>query len=134
MKIDGSCHCGYLKYEAEVDPERVGVCHCLDCQSFSGSAFRGFVPALDGRFEILEGEPSRYIKTAASGHENAMLFCARCGTHICSTGAEPGSTFFGIRWGTVRQRGELPPRVQIFCRTAHEWTWDLDSLPKRETQ
>ncbi len=91
MKIDGRCHCGYLKYEAEVDPEQVGICHCLDCQSFSGSAFRGFVPAVDGKFAVLEGDPSRYIKTAASGHQNAMLFCPKCGTHICSTGAEPGS-------------------------------------------
>lgn len=134
MKIDGGCHCGYLKYEAQVDPEHVGVCHCLDCQAFSGSAFRGFVQAVDGRFTVLEGEPSRYIKTAASGNQKAMLFCARCGTHICSAGTEPDTKPFGIRWGTVRQRGELPPKVPIFCRTAHEWTWDLGSLPKREAQ
>jgi hypothetical protein len=33
MKIDGRCHCGYIAYEAEIDPENVLVCHCTDCQT-----------------------------------------------------------------------------------------------------
>jgi hypothetical protein len=45
LKIDGGCHCGLITYEAEVDPEHVEICHCTDCQSLSGSAFRVFVPA-----------------------------------------------------------------------------------------
>ena len=44
MKIDGSCHCGRIRYEAEVDPAKVVICHCTDCQTLSGSAFRTVVP------------------------------------------------------------------------------------------
>ena len=40
MKIDGGCHCGYITYTAEIDPETSGLCHCTDCQTLSGSAFR----------------------------------------------------------------------------------------------
>ena len=36
MKIDGACHCGHITYQAEVDPEKVVVCHCTDCQKASG--------------------------------------------------------------------------------------------------
>jgi hypothetical protein len=28
MKIDGCCHCGYITYEAEIDPEKILICHC----------------------------------------------------------------------------------------------------------
>jgi hypothetical protein len=45
MRVNGSCHCGQITYEAEVDPARVGVCNCTDCQVLSGSAFRVSVPA-----------------------------------------------------------------------------------------
>ena len=45
MKVDGRCHCGFLSYVAEVDPEQVEICHCTDCQTLSGSAFRVVVPA-----------------------------------------------------------------------------------------
>ena len=45
MKIDGACHCGRISYEAEIDPADVTICHCTDCQTLSGSAFRTVVPA-----------------------------------------------------------------------------------------
>jgi hypothetical protein len=40
MNIDGRCHCGYITFEADADPDKAWICHCTDCQSFSGSAFR----------------------------------------------------------------------------------------------
>jgi hypothetical protein len=40
MKIDGHCHCGEITFEAEVDPDALNICHCTDCQTLSGSAFR----------------------------------------------------------------------------------------------
>jgi hypothetical protein len=32
MKIDGACHCGYIRVEGEAGPEKTTVCHCTDCQ------------------------------------------------------------------------------------------------------
>jgi hypothetical protein len=40
MKIDGQCHCGMVSFEATIDPARVSVCHCTDCQTLTGSPFR----------------------------------------------------------------------------------------------
>ena len=39
MKIEGGCLCGKVRYSAKGDPVFVGVCHCKDCQKFTGSAF-----------------------------------------------------------------------------------------------
>ena len=39
MKVDGSCHCGYITIEGDADPEKTTVCHCTDCQTGTGSAF-----------------------------------------------------------------------------------------------
>jgi hypothetical protein len=52
MIIDGACHCGLIKYEAEIDPEKVRVCHCTDCQSLTGSAFRVVVPVPADKFSL----------------------------------------------------------------------------------
>jgi hypothetical protein len=57
MKIDGSCHCGRIRFEAEVDPATVVICHCTDCRTLSGSAFRTVVPTKEGTFVLLSGEP-----------------------------------------------------------------------------
>ncbi len=57
MKVDGHCHCGSIVYEAEVDPEQVVICHCTDCQSLSGTAFRTAVPTKPNTFRLLSGAP-----------------------------------------------------------------------------
>ncbi len=67
MKIHGSCHCGFLTYEGETDPERVLICHCTDCQAISGIAFRITAPVASDSFRLLSGEPTVYVKTAESG-------------------------------------------------------------------
>ena len=40
MKVDGACHCGLISFTAEIEPSRVMVCHCSDCQVLSGAPFR----------------------------------------------------------------------------------------------
>ena len=67
MKIDGACHCGNITYTAEIDPENVGLCHCTDCQTLSGSAFRTSVRANKETFHLAGGQPKIYVKTAESG-------------------------------------------------------------------
>src|ERR1700754_182098 len=75
MKVDGQCQCGAIRFEAEVDPAKVTICHCTDCQQFSGSAWRASVPAPAAAFAITQGEPTAYIKTAESGHRRLQAFC-----------------------------------------------------------
>ena len=66
MKIDGKCHCGDLAYTAEIDPERITICHCSDCQELSGTAYR--VDAQVGADAFgMSGRPALYERTAASG-------------------------------------------------------------------
>ncbi len=55
MQIDGRCHCGFITYEAEIDPEKVIICHCTDCQTLSGSAFRTVALTREGEFNLLSG-------------------------------------------------------------------------------
>ncbi|MDH3444374.1 MAG: GFA family protein [Deltaproteobacteria bacterium] len=126
MKIDGGCHCGNITYTAEIDPEKVGICHCTDCQTLSGSAFRVSVPATKEAFH-LNGTPKIYVKTAESGAKRAQGFCPECGTAIYATAARDPQVF-NIRVGTTRQRAELKPRTQGWCRSARDWVMDLQSI------
>ena len=133
MKIDGACHCGNITFVAEIDPEKVSVCHCTDCQTFSGSAFRVVVRAPRDKFELRGGKPKTYIKTAESGVKRVQAFCPECGTSIYSTNVgEP--EVFGLRIGTIRQRRELRPVRQQWCRSALGWVMDLRDLPQSAKQ
>src|SRR5215831_9211423 len=85
MKITGRCHCGRISFEAEVDPTQVRICHCTDCQTLTGTAFRTTVPSLPGTFVLRNGTPKVYIKIAESGNRRAHGFCPECQPHVLWT-------------------------------------------------
>jgi hypothetical protein len=82
MRIDGSCHCGHVRYEATVDPQKVTICHCTDCQVLTATAFRVTVPVPESQFRLTAAEPKVYVKTAESGAQRAQAFCSECGSPI----------------------------------------------------
>jgi len=85
MRVTGACHCGAISIEGEADPEKVGICHCTDCQTGTGSAFRVSVPIAGNQFKM-KGQPTNYVKTTAdSGNPRVQAFCGQCGSPIYST-------------------------------------------------
>ena len=133
MHVHGSCHCGAVRYEADVDPERTTICHCTDCQSLTGTAYRISVPAQADSFRLIAGEPAVYLKTADSGAKRVLAFCSTCGSPLYSHAAD-NSTTRGLRVGTLAERELLVPRKQKWCRSALGWTEDLSSIEKRNTE
>ena len=134
MKIDGKCHCGRIRYEAEVDPSSVVICHCTDCQTLSGSAFRTVAPTQEGTFKLLSGELRIYIKTGESGNQREQTFCPDCGTPIYSAPPGKGAKVVGLRVGTIRQRDQLIPMDQYWFRSAQHWLADLPLAKKTDKQ
>ena len=128
MKIDGSCHCGRITYEAEIDPSKVGICHCTDCQTLTGTAFRVTAIASEQQFRITSGSPKLYVRIAESGRSIALAFCSECGTPLYGTSVGDGPKVVGIRAGTARQRAELVPRRQIWHRSALPWLPEISCI------
>ena len=134
MNVNGTCHCRTLVFSAEVDAQTAGVCHCEDCQTMSGSAFRWSVSSLPDQFAFTEGKPSIYVKVGASGNQRAQAFCPNCGTHIYSAPIESTDTVYRIRVGALHQKSQLKPRKQIWCSSAQPWVNELNSLLENEKQ
>jgi hypothetical protein len=133
VRINGGCHCGAIAYEAEIDPDAVAICHCTDCQTLSGSAFRVVVPAPREGFKLLAGEPRVYVKTGESGRKRVQAFCGDCGTPIYSAAATDAQ-MFSIRVGTAHQRAQLAPKTQLWCRSALGWVMQPEPMKRIEKQ
>ena len=103
MKVDGACACGAIKVEAEADPEKTQLCHCTDCQTATGTAFRVSVP-VPGASLKLSGVPATYLKTTAdSGNPRLQGFCGTCGTPLYSTTPGEGvQQMYVLRVGILR--------------------------------
>jgi hypothetical protein len=133
MKVTGSCHCGRIGLEAEIDPGRVRICHCTDCQKLSGSVFRVTVPVAERDVSFRGDTPSTYIKRSESGNERLHAFCGNCGTPLYATTPAGNERTLGLRVGLLDQKAELTPGRQFWVRSKLPW---LPALPgvRHETQ
>jgi hypothetical protein len=135
MKIDGACHCGAITIEGEADPQKTTICHCTDCQTGTGSAFRVSVPVAGATFKMT-GTPATYLKTTAeSGNARMQAFCPRCGSPIYSTTPGEGQqASYMVRVGILRQRSQFSPLRQNWFRSALPWVTQLASIKQNAKQ
>ena len=133
MQIDGQCHCGRVNYVAEIDPGRVTLCHCTDCQALTGTAFRVSVSTRREDLQIT-GTPAVYVKRGDNGKKRLQYFCPDCGSPLFTTGEGPEAEVWGIRWGGIRQRDQLKPTRQIWRRSAAPWVCPFEDAPASPTE
>ena len=134
MKITGSCHCKAIVYEADLDPQSVGICHCKDCQKLSASAFRTLGVVQPGDFKLTKGEPKIYVKTGDNGNQREQAFCGVCGSGIYSASPGNGPKTHDLRMGTVDQADQFKPQFQIWCNSALPWLPGIDTPEKSDQQ
>ena len=76
-----TCACGQLRATCEGEPQRVGVCSCIQCQKRSGSAF-----SVNSFFECeqvkVEGEAKRFTRGSDAGRTLDFSFCPECGSTV----------------------------------------------------
>jgi hypothetical protein len=81
----GGCHCGRVRYEAEMSLDGVVTCNCSICQK--RGSLMAFVP--QSQFRLLAGDDALtdYQFNKKVIHH---LFCATCGVASFSRGEKPG--------------------------------------------
>ncbi len=127
MKVDGSCHCGGVQYQADINPDDVVICHCTDCQTFSSAPYRVSVFGVSADNFTLVGTPKTYAKTGGSGKTVLVAFCGDCGTALYSTKSEAEGPF-NLRVGAIKQRRQLTPKMQGFCGSGMPWANDISGI------
>ncbi len=134
MHNDGNCHCGAIRYTAKIDPTRVSICHCTDCQTLTGSPYRVSVFCAPEDILIISGQAKEYRKAGDSGRTRLQLFCGDCGTPLFACDEDRSKGRWSLRWGSIAQRHELRPTRQIWCHSAEPWIGELAMLPGQSTE
>lgn len=113
------CRCGALSAVATGDPVRVSVCHCLDCQRRSGSAFSAQV-----RFplaNVTETGPATEFETAGdSGGWGRFRFCPTCGDTVTYR-IKYFPDLIAIPIGAFENPHAFTPGHSVWERRKHDW-------------
>src|SRR5262245_36062495 len=80
--LNGSCHCGAVKFESAGQVVRFVFCHCDDCRKINGSAFSSAVVVESGGFRVTQGEGD--VSGYPSSPGKIRTFCRKCGSPLYS--------------------------------------------------
>ena len=114
-----SCRCGQWRAECTGEPFRIPVCHCLDCQQRSGSAF-----AVQTRFPAdrvrMTGERREWVYVSESGNAMSFHFCPTCGSNLWYR-AGPFPDAVAIPVGNFADPNFPAPSFSVWEKRKHAW-------------
>lgn len=132
MSITGGCRCGAVRYTLAIDAlPSAYACHCLDCQSWSGSAFSQQLLVAESAIAA-DGPIVDYRFQSPSGAQSHQRMCGVCHARIYNTNsARPGVA--AVRAGTLDDSDRLRTPLHIWTKRKQPWLTlpeDAESYPE----
>jgi hypothetical protein len=116
--LEGSCHCGAVRFEVTEDFTRVSVCHCTTCKKLSGGAGTTNGRARTEAIRVLAGEDLLRRYQPAEG--SAKTFCSACGSNLFG-GGWPESEYSSVRISALDSPFDRKPEAHLFVRSIAAW-------------
>lgn len=96
----GGCQCGKVRITATGQPNRVGLCHCLDCRKHHGALFHASAIFPQDSVSI-EGETGAY---------EGRHFCPRCGSSVFSCSGDE----IEVHLGALDETDRFVPTYELW--------------------
>lgn len=121
--MTGGCQCGAVRFEARIENDDAGLCHCRMCQRAVGSVWVAFKNLKKADVRWTGREPDYYASSpiARRGH------CAACGTSL--TFEYPDSDDMDLTVGSFDEPGRFVPRHHFGIESRLDHWRDIDDLP-----
>lgn len=118
----GGCLCGNVRIEATGRPDRVGICHCLDCRKHHGALF--YAAAIFPASTVtIEGETNQY---------RGRHFCPRCGSSVFAQSGDE----IELHLGTLDTPDQFEPSYECWTIRREAWLppFPLDERYERDRE
>lgn len=127
--VEGGCRCGEVRYGLDIPAlPRTYACHCLTCQTWSGSAFSQQAVVPEAAVTVTRGEPVVFELTNPSGFISRQRACGACHTRLWNTNsARPGIAV--VRAGSLDDSHLLNVAAHIWVKRKQPWIVIADGVP-----
>lgn len=116
--MKGGCTCGAVRFTATGVPDRVGVCHCLDCKRALGASF--FAAAIYAADDV--------TITGQTRSHNGRHFCPECGTTVFST----SDGEIELHLGALDDPHVFTPTYELWTIRRDPWVMPIEGAAQYE--
>lgn len=106
-QFSGGCLCGDVRFMATGRPERVGLCHCLDCRKHHGALFHASA-IFPQEAVTITGETRGYL---------GRFFCPRCGSPVFGRSGNEVE----LNLGSLDMPDQLKPTYELWTLRRESW-------------
>ncbi|AUH35403.1 GFA family protein [Paracoccus tegillarcae] len=103
----GGCLCGLVRFQTTGRPDRVGLCHCLECRKHHGALFHASAIFAPDRVQI----------TGETGAYQGRHFCPHCGSSVYSRSGDE----IEVNIGALDQIDQLTPSHELWTTRREAW-------------
>jgi hypothetical protein len=119
----GGCQCGKVRYTLKAkELPRTYCCHCLDCQTGTGTAFSQTPRVAETEIELLGATEIFEVtsSTGSTGQISRRYSCRSCFTRLYnSNSTRPG--IIALRAGTLDESHTLKVVAHIWTKRKQSW-------------
>jgi hypothetical protein len=123
----GSCLCGKVRYQFDVEPKVTVACHCSMCRKATGSVFATWTLVAKDHFRWTAGTDE--IGEFNSSEHGQRFFCKRCGTTLGNLTTK-WPQFMNLAAGTLDQAPDLKIKFHAYVGSKAPWYAITDSCPR----
>lgn len=106
-KVTGGCLCGAVRFVARGQPQRVGVCHCLDCRKHHGAPFFAAAIFPEDAVEV----------TGTLQSYEGRAFCPTCGSSVLARSEGEVE----LHLGALDDPGQFTPGYELWTIRREPW-------------
>jgi hypothetical protein len=120
MTRTATCSCGQLSVAVAGEPKEVLLCHCLECQKYTGSAFGVSTYWPKSSVRSVAGASRMFRRVSDAGRWVDRHFCPSCGDTVYWY-VEFDLDAIGIPIGNFADPLSLKPAASYWNRSRHPW-------------
>ena len=113
-QVKGGCVCGKVRIVASGQPDRVGLCHCLDCRKHHGAAIYAAAVFADEAVEI-HGETAEY---------QGRHFCPTCGSSVFARSQGEVE----VHLGSLDDPNQFTPTYEQWTVRREDWLLEFAAM------
>ncbi|SLN24967.1 Glutathione-dependent formaldehyde-activating enzyme [Falsiruegeria litorea R37] len=106
-KVTGGCLCGEVRFEAQGEPLRIGLCHCMDCRKHHGAVFHA---------SAIYPQDVATV-TGQTQHYEGRHFCPRCGSSVFSVSDDE----IEVHLGAMDEPNQFAPTYELWTKRREYW-------------